>query len=495
MRESDVSYRLPLSERLPRPWRSLVALPWWQVATALVVALLLGSQILHPNGRVIKALAGVLLFVAAYRAEPFWSLCFIAIMFLFPFEITLGSSTMIFVLLTTMIYLARLTLNRVPPLKGTPVDAGIGLLAGVYVLSFYNISNAYVLHRALFNMFGIATSFTLFYLIANFVRTEQQLRTFVNVLGVSIALASFVGLFELFFPGRALIPHYILSGQLEVAKLIQKGYRVGGPLRDYELFGEFMAMNFFLALFISRQARTPNLRFFATLLAVICVFMMLTSVTRGAAVSFLVGVIYLLWSIRRKLKFRDLVSILLASTFFYLAMEFVVTNFTRSGSVMKRLLGTRFVGLIPDSRAGGWGPALQRALEHPFIGHGPFYDLGKSESLTGHGLYVWIWPHNQYLYYLHTVGFLGLAAFLFIALRLLFLSVRERAPHLSDGSYPRALMLTLSVMMVVFLVDQTKIDYLRNPIYQYYPWMIMGLIAATHRILRQQEARLPEPNS
>ena len=73
--------------------------------------------------------------------------------------------------------------------------------------------------------------------------------------------------------------------------------------------------------------------------------------------------------------------------------------------------------------------------------------------------------------------------------------MRERAPHLSDGSYPRALMLTLSVMMVVFLVDQTKIDYLRNPIYQYYPWMIMGLIAATHRILRQQEARLPEPNS
>ena len=43
-------------------------------------------------------------------------------------------------------------------------------------------------------------------------------------------------------------------------------------------------------------------------------------------------------------------------------------------------------------------------------------------------------------------------------------------------------------MLLVFLVDEIKIDYLRNDTYMYFPWILMGLVAANYRIIREQDA-------
>ncbi len=488
------SYRASRTDRMPRVLRSLAGLPWWQLGLALVVALVLSHQFSSPNSRVIKAVAGVVLFIVAFRLKPFWALCFITLFFPFPFGIFVGSSTMIFIVLIALVYLARLTLGQVPALVRTPVDVGMAVLVGCYILSFYNIDNPVILQGAIRNLISVFASFMLFYIAANFIRTEAQLRTFVRILAIAVALSLFVGIFELFFPGRPLIPGWVLA-QGAAKDASREGYRVGGPFADFELFGEFMAISFFIALFAYRRATTPNSRFFAGALTVLTVFGLLASVTRGATLAFMGGVVYFTWLIRRRLKFRDLVAALLIFVVIYLGLEFVVSNFTRSGSVFDRLFATKFVHGLPDSRA-MWPIIWDRVLEHPFIGHGPYYDLGLQRGLTGGGLYIYTWPHNQYLYYAHTVGILGMVAFLFIAGRLLWISHRDRAVSLQEASYARSLMLALHVMLLVFLVDEIKIDYLRNPVYLFFPWLLMGLIVATHRIIRNQDReRLRAPTA
>ncbi len=478
------AYRAPWQDRLPRPIGRMVRLPWWQIGAAAAAAFLLSQQILEPQSRVIKAVAGLVLLIIAIRTRPFYALCFIALTFAFPFSIFIGSSTLIFVGLAFTVYLARLTLGQVPPLVRTPVDAGMGVLVGCYILSFYNIDNPVILGRAVQNLFSIFASFMLFYLTANFIRTEDELKTFSKILGIALALIVFVGIYELLLPGRALIPHWILGGGSGHTQM-REGYRVGGAFYDFELYGEFMAVSFFLALFLFQRASRPNLRFFTAILTIFTVFGLLTSVTRGATLAFMGGVVYFTWLMRRRLKFRDFAAALLIGVTVYLGLEFVVADYTRSGSVFDRLFATHFVNGLPDSRA-MWPIIWERVLEHPIVGHGPYYDLGLQRGITGRGLYVYTWPHNQYLFYAHTIGLLGTAAFLFIGVRLLVVSFRDRAAGLQEPSFPRSFMLALHVMLLVFLVDELKIDYLRNPIYMYYPWLLMGLIAATHRIIQQQ---------
>jgi hypothetical protein len=478
-------YRLSWRDRVDPRLRWLVGLPWAKIVLAVVLAWLLAGQIINPNTRVIKATAGVVLFIVAYRAKPLYALSLIAILWAVPFALFIGESTVVLIGLVTLVYLARLILHQADPIARTPVDAGVGALAACYVLSFYNIENPAFIFPAVQKVFGVLGSFILFYFTASFIRNEADLRRFVRALSLTLTLSVAVGLFELFVPGRPLIPGWILANRTD--ELLRSGVRVAGPFQDYELFGEFMAVGTFLAIFVAVRARSPNERFYGAALSVATVAMLLATVTRGAVIVFVAGGAYLLWSIRKSLKIRDFVSIMLVSAAVLAIMEFALTNFTRAGSIIDRLMGTYFVGFVPDTR-GGWAGIWERAMLHPWVGAGPHYDLGMSGGLTGKGLHTYLWPHNQYLYYVHTVGLLGASAFLFIALRLLYLSGRNKGRGLRGASYAKSLMVVLHVMFAAFLLDQYKIDYLRNPSYQYFPWLLMGLIAATYRIIKTEEA-------
>ena len=479
-------------DRLPRLLQPLSRMPWHALVVAGIVGLFLASQINAPNSRIIKLLAGCALLVIAYRTKPFYSLCFIAVAFMFPFSIFVGSSTMIFTVLTLLIYLARLSLRQVPSFQRTPLDVFIAIMLLCYSLSFYNIDSAGSLRESLVAFGAILSSMILYFLTANFIRTEEQMKTFTRVLLIMFAASIFVAAYELLFPGRVLIPHWILyHAQWEAGR---EGYRVGGPLADYELFGEFMAIAFFLAFFVYRRGDTKNLRIAAGVISLLCIFGLLATVTRGATLAFMGGIVYLLFCLRKTIKARDILATMLGGATVFIALQFVVDNFTASGAVTNRLFNTEFVGMLPDSRT-HWPEVWARVLEHPLIGHGPFFDLGKEETISGKGLHTQQWPHNQYLLYGYTVGLIGMASFIVLVVRSLIISFKEKAVGFHDPSYTKSLMIVLHVMFLVFAVDQTKIDYLRNPIYTYFPWIILGMISASHRIIKEQESQAASESS
>jgi O-antigen ligase len=128
-----------------------------------------------------------------------------------------------------------------------------------------------------------------------------------------------------------------------------------------------------------------------------------------------------------------------------------------------------------------WGGAVTRGLEHPWIGHGPGWDFTKTLTLE-------LWPHNAYLYYFNITGLFGLSAFIFLLVKLVQASWPGIRSSIVRSSFPEALMKALHVSLVIFIIDQIKIDYLRNDIYMYFVWFFFGLIAATRNVIRSDAA-------
>jgi O-antigen ligase len=129
---------------------------------------------------------------------------------------------------------------------------------------------------------------------------------------------------------------------------------------------------------------------------------------------------------------------------------------------------------------GAWEYASENIVEHPIIGHGPYY------SIEG-GLVARYWPHNVYLYYASIVGILGLGFYLWLLWEMLRAS-RPRAASLGSGTYIEGATLAVRVMLIVFMVDQIKIDYLRNERYSFFVWFLFGLVTAVSHVARREAA-------
>lgn len=458
--------------------------PLLNLAVAVFVGLLLASQISRENPRVIKAVIGAGVLYAAWRFPIPVSLSAIIMLFPFPFPTVYGTSTTLFIFLIAAIWLAQLVLRIAPATGRTSLDVPIAMLLGIYVLSFRSVENTEALAQGLISFSAVVACVFLYYLIVNTVRDEATLRRLVGIISITAGLCWIVAAWELMFPGAPLIRGWVLSAPPfdPAYKGVQ---RVGGPFGDFELFGEYCAMMLPLTIFQLVQARGLRSRTAWGLLTLVNVVALLATVTRGATIAMVVGFIYLLYRLRRNLNIVQLVGILALGIASWAGVEFFLSNFTSSGSVIERILGTKLVGGLPDSRA-FWPKIITRIQEHLWIGHGPYYELGE---FGRERLHRFFYPHNGYLYLLHTIGILGTLAFVWILFRLWASTGRACANRLGGPDYAKSLLLVWHIMLTMFIIDQTKIEFLRNQSYQFWPWIVFSMSMATARIVQAREAR------
>jgi O-antigen ligase len=202
--------------------------------------------------------------------------------------------------------------------------------------------------------------------------------------------------------------------------------------------------------------------------------------------AFAIGMLYLLWVMRKQLRLVPVTMALAAAVVAFLAMNYYVANFTNSGDLIARFSDRnswQFEHGMPVARAEIWQSAFERMMIHPFFGHGPFYNTNK-------GIDFWYWPHNGYLYVGNLVGLVGLACYLWLLVQLLRTS-RPVSHDLRDPNYARAYLLIAHVQLVVFMVDQLKIDFLRNPTYPFQVWLLFAYIVAAHRLSRSPAVPAP----
>lgn len=446
------------------------------VIAVVATGVMLGLQYASPNKRVLSVLAGLVLFGMAWRIDMVSGIGILLLALPFPRGTVFGNTNLAFILLLLVIWLLRFSQGQGNAPRRTPIDTAIAALFTIYVVSFYNVENATHLVRALERFELIAASMLMFYLIVSNLRTEADLKRIHVFQAVSIMTVCALAMWELNHPGEVFIPGWIDFKHTVGTEFNTANVRVGASFYDYELLSEYCAINLLLVVFLFARAPSLLARTAYGVLATIVLFVLFTTSTRGSIVSLGVAAVYFPWFVRRRLTVVSFVTLVTAIVGGFFLMDFYVSNFTASGDVFARLQETQFVNGLPDSRAEAWPAAWGRMLEHPLIGHGPFYSSER-------GLKQWTWPHCLYLYVGNNVGFIGLGIFLWFLWKLWHLS-RPPVDDVRSTDYASAFMVVARLQMLVFVVDQIKIEYLRNTVYQFQVWVMFSTIVAGHLIAR-----------
>lgn len=446
-----------------------------------VVGVLLGWQIYDPSKRFIEAVVGLIVIGVVWNFSAIQALWLILVIYVFPFGLSIGNSTAIFTIVVFVIYLVHVSTGRYRLRGDKLLNVPITIMVIAYLVSFYNQSTeSNVMNSAITHTSNFFVILALYYMIVNLVDNESNLRRTASFCMVSVALVTFFSFIELLFPGRVILPNLIYSTH-EIS-LVMKDIRVGGPFRDYELLAEFFAMNVPILILMIVRSRRLLVRTMYVLLLVSVLFMQFATVTRGAFISLIIGVVYMAWICRKDLNIVSFMGLAAASVGAMVLIDSIMSRYTVSGSLFARLLKTTIErGFIPDTRADAWVGAWNRWLMHPFIGNGPGWDFT-------HGLEKQYWPHSSYLYYLNVFGIFGTAAFIYLLYRLVRASMKETRQSLIASTFPVALMKTLHVSLVIFIIDMLKIDFQRNYIYMYFIWIVFGLISATRKIIDRSAA-------
>lgn len=467
-----------LSERLIRlvPLSGLLA----------VVAYYTARQVVSPHHRMVKVgvLGAVLLFM--FRFDVIYSLFMFTLLFPFPSGISIGSTNSILMTLIGLVWAIRATSTGQPIHQRTRYDWAVILLLLSYVLSFYNVQTSLHLVRGVNVVWKQAASLMFFYLIIRFVNDEQRLMRFTKVVAIMVSAVVLTGLVELFMPGTTIIPGWIglpeMKGKGSLTFRVE-GIRLGGAVGGHNILSDIAMLGVFLMAFHALRSRNPLERVLWALALVGSIVVLFGTGNRGAVISLGVGVLYGLYWFRKRMSFAQVVMACMAIIFAVMSIQLVLNQYTYAVNVFDRLKHTRFEGIEPDTRDGIWEDTFNRSLEHPFVGHGPYYDPGT-------GLDRHYWPHNAYLYYLFTIGLIGLGAFLWIAWLLLRNSMVFREPAVW-GTRLGDMAMLLHVELVMLLFSQIRTDHQRDEMHIHVIWMVFGLVATTGEIVRRRvrEAR------
>ncbi len=457
---------------------------WSNITRALVLAvgiilasIMAGQQIASPNERILQVAAAGLLVFLAFRSSSISAVVFAVLLLPFPKATSYGNTNVALILLILVVWVYRLSRKSVTLPGWSAIDLPVIGLSMAYLLSFYNVANAEHLRLSWQMFLAFLTYLLLTYMVISIVRTPADVKKILFAQLISGTLVCLGGVYELAHPSAALIPGWIEFGQ--GYELATSGVRIGSTFIDYELFAEFCVLNLFLQVFLFTRVTSRTRRVILVGIMLLTFFCLFATVTRGAIISLIAGTLYLLWLSRKRLNLTRLLIVGTLGIGFFAGADFIVSNFTKSGSVLERLMGTQLEGgVVPETRAGAWSQAIEAILKHPFIGHGPYF-------VTDRSLTVNIWPHNLYLYYWHIVGIVGLAFFLWI-LAAMWKATKPRALSLGDGTFVQGATLLCRVMLFTFMVDQIKIEYLRNQRYAFFVWFMFGLFIAISRVAKQE---------
>lgn len=451
---------------------------------ALVLfACLLGTQIYSPHPRIIKLAIALILFWMTIRSPLPKVVAVLAFILPFSAGTVLGPTSGLAIIMVFLVWMVRVATGGSSPVWKSPVSASLVALILIHALSFYNAPAGYQMDFAL-KKFGVLLSAALlFYLILNFATDEQGLKRLVWASMLSCAAIIVLSMIELFVPGWRVIPWFTLTGTRQYS---QFGARwIGGPFRDGELLGEYMAISAPLQAYMLSRARSMPIKAFWGIMLLGSLSTALATMHRAPLLSLSIGIVYLIVLFRNRVKLHALALILILGVGSVLTLEFIMAEYTPTGSVIQRIQRTEFYGITPDSRRMPWQQAWERSFEHPWIGHGPYYDIG-------HPVPRYYAPHSTYLYYFYTVGIIGVVIFAWLMVNLIRMTLRYMSVRTGIATFSTDLLVVLHVQIVVFLIDGIKIDYQRSPIYFLMLWLVFGMCAACYRVAERRTAEVLE---
>ncbi|MCH7548133.1 MAG: O-antigen ligase family protein [Candidatus Krumholzibacteriota bacterium] len=442
-------------------------------AMVAIGAYVAAQQAVSPQRRVVKltVLVGILVFM--FRFDMVWSVYLFVLLFPFPSGIAIGNTNSILMTLIPLIWVVRATSLKQRLFRPTPADTAIGVFLIAILVSFYNVDGEAAMVQSVKVLWRQFAAFGFFYTIVTFVEDEARLERLAQVICVSCGLVMLTAVIELFFPGAVLIPGWIdLQQQLGAGKLSYRleGLRVGGAFESHGMLADYGTQIILFMIYFTVRTRNPLTRAIWIVTVATTFVAIMATANRGATAGLILALLLGLLFFRRRLPLYLIVILIAGIIGVFVGVDAVLRERTVAASILSRFFKTEFVGVVPDTRVMTWRPALERSMDHIFIGHGPYYK-------TGVGLEAVFWPHNGYIFYLYTLGIFGLSAFFWILDRVLRCSQIWRREGIR-GTNLGNLIAIGQIWFVVQCFEQLRTDHQRDDIYPYIVWMCFGFVVA-----------------
>lgn len=455
------------------------------IPTAALVAVgayFTARQVLRPNQRAIKAALILAIMAFMFRFDMVYSLYVFVLLFPFPSGISIGSSNNVLMTIIPMVWAIRAASIKTRLFAKTPLDWPHGVFLMSYVVSLSNVNSHLALVHGIAVIWRQTCCVAFFAMLVTFVNDEKKLMRLLQMACIADGLVMLTAVVELVSPGATIIP-----GWLAIGKRVSEGgeysfrvtkMRVGGVLASDANMADFGTQLLPFMVYFAWRSRNPAAKVFWTGVSVLTLVAVLSTGNRGGLVGIVIIFVYGLFLFRRQISFVNKTLIVTGALSLLIAADYALSRYTYATSPIQRMLNTQMVGVVPETRAMTWWPSIKKSMEHPWVGSGPWFDIGK-------GLDFQFWPHNAYLFYLQTLGLFGLGAFTWIMIRVTKMSLlfRSRLPgrdNLAD------LMVLAHIWLVVFAVEQLGIDHQRDDIYPYLVWLLFGVITILALLIRRR---------
>ncbi len=447
-----------------------------RIILPVVLGILLGSAIVNPYHRTVEILVGFFIAAAAFLVKPSRAIAAFVVISLFPAHLSIGTSNTVFILILLSTWMAQQVIAKKKISIRTPLDIPIMVMSAAYVLSFLNVPQGLMgVNLRGFSVFF--TSVAIYYLVVNLTPDARAVRRLLWAGVVSAAIIAAIGLFEIFLPGKELLPYFFIARTMpsDVPMI-----RAGSAFRNVSGLSQYSI--FYLLLFVFMIPREKSRILRGILVVLIAVYLLIFSSTamRGAVMAGVAGLAFLVWRSRGIFDTRKVVTgILLCVTVFLvghnlLSAAGIVPNIWERFSELQDKVGSHV------DRGQVMREVFEKSLEHPFIGHGPVIHLPRGFVALGSNN-----PHCQYLLYFYTIGLLGLGGFVWLMVSLFRVSAQAIRAGGKDKTL-LALMVLFQTFFVIFVLHETVDDYSSSFNYPLFIWYLFGLVVATRNIMLKE---------
>ncbi|MCK4305276.1 MAG: O-antigen ligase family protein [Candidatus Eisenbacteria sp.] len=464
--------------------QDLLLKPAVWIVLAVLVGLFLGTLGggMH-YGRFVKIVAAAIYVLVALRYPLFVGVGLFFIIYPYPAVIKFGSTNFIILIFLTALWVVRMALRREPRARRTPLDWAIVAYIAVHVFSLIHVENTWHLEKCLLALRNLMTPILLYYVVMNVARSRQRLLFLVEMFTISMMVVYFSSVMQRHFPGIVWLPQAFLApiGGKGLFTEVVTG-RVGG-IFTHALLGDSTAVMVILQIYLAIYYRQrPWMRAYHWFLAVASIYVLGLTGNRGGLMGFFLGLTYFLWLFSGEFSWRRFAIGATVIVGLFVLEEAILTHYAKN-TLLTRMFATRLEGGIPETRRHVWTYIWDRILENPVFGHGPYFEIGtylKGERAA--------WPHNAYIYYVYTIGLVGLPAYLYLAGRVLQRTWVGRGFSVGDIPVERGLSAMFHIAAVQFLFGQLRTDHQRGDVFIYFMWIIFSLGLLAREVWDQQKS-------
>ena len=449
----------------------------------VIVSVLLASVTMTPSKRNIQVLAAAIFLGIVLIAHPRKALYFTLAVIPYPAYTTVGSTSALLIMALVALVLVKSKELQLPtPLQDKRIDTVLIGFALAVLIALYQVPPEY-LHRASTKTLGMISAILLFYVLVQLIQKKEHLFAVLQVVTLAAASLYLVGFLQSLFPDRPILPEFFKFSQ-KVASMeeIRRGeVRVMATFSGYELFAEFVALTLVLQYLQFRRAASLNARLVRLGIIAIGFGTLFATATRSALIILVLGWILITTFSPGIVPRKSLLQLaFLGMALFYLSLPFFGDYYNLMLERFDLFKTSKDVQNL-SGRTEVFSHAFEDITNRPLRGHG-FYE---AEGMFPGWVSMHI--HNLYLSISHKLGIPALVLFMaFVGTLLLDAFRMMRNPRVSRDL--RMCLLFLFAILVMFLVDQFKIEFTRDPLPMHTTFTLFGLTAAATRLARKEVA-------